>query len=536
MKTQSKPYPYYNSPELRDLRELIEYCGTTYSEQIAFRWLEKKNEKSKTYKEFKEDIEALGTYFISKNYNRTHIAILGENSYEWIVTFFAIVNSNNIVVPLDKEATVDDLKSIFERSDSSVLIYSNVYSDEASAINCKESYNIKDLNSIISKGRELIENGNDSYKTTLLDAEALCAIFYTSGTTSEPKGAMLSHKGFASDAVYTQMNSTVPDSSMLVLPLHHTYAIILGLSVPMLVGSSIFLNQSLRNLVSDMNYSKPKYMAIVPLMLETFYKKIIEALNKSGKKDLIDKLISISNITRCCGLDLRKKLFAKIVDSFGGRLELLAVGGAPINADMVVYLTNIGIQVLCGYGTTECSPIVSSVRNEHYMPTSSGAVVPNTYARTVNGEIQIKGDIVFLGYYKNEEATKEVFDGEWYKTGDLGEIKDNYIFITGRCKNLIVLSNGENVSPENIEMLLTKRIPEIEEVVVYSEDDVIVAEIYNSQSTDELQTLISQGINEYNATVPMYKRISKTKFRDVPFEKTTTKKIKRANIGGKSNA
>ncbi len=536
MKLNCKPYPYYNSPELKDLRELIEYCGTTYSEQIAFRWLEKKNEKSKTYKEFKQDIEALGTYFISKGYNRTHIAILGENSYEWIVTFFAVVNSNNVIVPLDKEATADDLKCIFERSDSSVLVYSSTYSDEANAINCKEAYKIKDFDNLIAEGNQLIASGNNSYKTTLLNVEDYCAIFYTSGTTSEPKGAMLSHKGFASDAVYTQMNSTVPDSSMLVLPLHHTYAIILGLSVPMLVGSSIFLNKSLRNLISDMKFSQPKYMAIVPLMLEVFYKKIIEALKEGDKKDLIDKLISISNIARSCGLDLRKKLFGKIIESFGGQLELLAVGGAPINADMVVYLTNIGIQVLCGYGTTECSPIVSSVRNKHFMPTSSGAIIPNTYARTVDGEIQIKGDIVFLGYYKNEEATKEVFDGEWYKTGDLGEVKDNYIYITGRCKNLIILSNGENVSPENIEMLLTKHIPEIEEVVAYGEDDVIVAEIYNSQITDELKTVISQKIDEYNTIAPMYKRISKIKFRDVPFEKTTTKKIKRANIGGKNNA
>lgn len=531
-----KPYPYYKAPQLKDLRELIDFCETTYSEQIAFRWLEKKSEKSKTYKEFKADIEALGTYFISKGYSRTHIAILSENSYEWIVTFFAVVNSNNIIVPLDKEATVDDLKSIFETSDSTVLVYSDTYSDEASAINCKEMHNLKDFDRLIAEGNQLIVNGDNSYKTTSLDREDCCAIFYTSGTTSEPKGAMLSHKGFASDAVYTQMNSTVPDSSMLVLPLHHTYAIILGLSVPMLVGSSIFLNKSLRNLMSDMKYSQPKYMAIVPLMLELFYKKIIEALKESDKKELIDKLISISNIARCWGLDLRKKFFAKIIDSFGGQLELLAVGGAPINSDMVVYLTNIGIQVLCGYGTTECSPIVSSVRNKHFMPTSSGAIIPNTYARTVDGEIQIKGDIVFLGYYKNEEATKEVFDGEWYKTGDLGELKNNYIYITGRCKNLIILSNGENVSPENIEMLLTNQIPEIEEIVVYGEDDVIVAEIYNSQITDELKTVITQKIDKYNTIVPMYKRISKTKFRDVPFEKTTTKKIKRANIGGKSNA
>lgn len=533
---KNKPYPYYETPEFLNLKDFVDYCGTKFSNRTAFHWLKKKNEFSKTYKDFKEDVEALGTYFISKGYNRTHIAVLGENSYEWIVTYFATINSNNVIVPLDKEASVDDLKYLVEKSDTSVIVHSDDYLEEVETTGCSTLINMKNLNSVINEGKALIANGDKSYENTTIDENAMCALVYTSGTTSEPKGVMLSHKNIASDAMYTQMNSTVPDASILVLPLHHTYAIILAISVPMLVGSSIFLNKSIKNLMTDIAFCKPKYIAVVPLMMDTFYKRIIQKLRDTDKEDIINKLVVVSNALRKVGIDLRRKFFAKILEAFGGRLELIAVGGAPINEQIVVALTNFGIQVLGGYGTSECSPIVSSVRNNHYKPDSSGSIIPNVEVRTVDGELQVKGDIVFLGYYKNPQATEESFDGEWYRTGDLGEVADGFLYISGRYKNLIILSNGENISPESMEMLLINNVPEIEDVVVYSQGDTIIAEVYQSQRDAEIEKIICKGVERTNSTLPAYKQISKTIFRDVAFEKTTTKKIKRNNLGGNNNA
>lgn len=522
---KNEVYPYYNSLELKNLQELITYCYENYGEKLAFHYLKRSTEIKKSYKEFFEDVASLSNYFIKSGYKRTHCAILGENSYEWLVSFFAIVNSDNIAVPLDKEMSKESISEIVRRSDTSVLIYSDTYKEEAEYNNGINLINMLSLPEIIDENKTGLCSKISFYENIKIDNDATCAIVYTSGTTSEPKGAMLSHKNIASDAVYTQMNSTVPDSSMLVLPLYHMYAIILAISVPMLVGSSIFINKSIKTLMSDILYCKPKYMAVVPLMLEAFYKKITESIKGSGKEEIINKLLKISNALRKVGPDFRRKFFAKIIDAFGGRLELIAVGGAPINEKIVTALTDFGIQVLGGYGTTECSPIVSSVRNKHFNPGSVGFIVPNVEARIVDDEIQIKGDIVFSGYYKDEQLTREVFDGEWYKTGDLGYFENGFLFINGRCKNLIVLSNGENVSPEGLELLLQNNIPEIGEVLVYSEADIIVAEIFTD--VEDSETKIREKIDSINRTLPSYKHISKVIFRDKKFEKTTTNKIKR---------
>lgn len=527
---KNKPYAYYKTPSLKDLRELIEYCESNFSDKTAFQWLNKKVVFSKTYNEFKEDVEALGAYFISKGYNRTHIAVIGENSYEWIVTYFAAVNSNNIIVPLDKEASINDLKYLVEKSDTTVIVHSDDYLEEAETTGCQNLINMKDFDAIIAESKENIADGNNLFKDVTIDENAMCTLVYTSGTTSEPKGVMLSHKNLSADTIATSKSILVPDSSMLVLPLNHTYAIIAAITVPLLVGSSIFINKSLKNLMTDMSFCKPKFIAVVPLMMDTFYKKIIEKLKSTNKEAVINKLLIVSNALRKTGIDLRRKLFAKILEAFGGNLELIAVGGAPINEKTVAGLTDFGITVVGGYGTSECSPLVSATRNKQYCPDSAGGVFSGVEVRIVNSEIQVKGDIVFLGYYKNPQATEDSFDGEWYKTGDLGELKDGLLYITGRCKNLIVLSNGENISPESMEMILTNNIPEIEEVIVYSEDDTIISEIYSSQRNAETEKIIRESIEELNKNMPKHRHISRVVFRYTPFEKTTTKKIKRNNI------
>ena len=519
---KNKKYPLYTVPEFVNLKDFVNYCGTEFAEKIAFRWLKKKNEISKTYKEFKEDVEALGTYFISKGYNRTHIAVIGENSYNWIVTYFATVNSNNVIVPLDKEASIDDLKYLVEKSDTSVIVHSDDYLEEAEASGCPNLINMKDLDKIFDEGKSLIANGDTSYKDTVIDEDALCTLVYTSGTTSEPKGVMLSHLNIVFDTVATSKSVLIPDSALVMLPIHHTYGFVASLTIPMLVGSSIFINSSMRHLMDDIKYSKPKYIACVPLVAETFYKRVQENLKSTGKAVLINKLLVVSNALYKCGIDVRRKLFKKIIDAFGGNLEILVIGGAPINENCVIGFHDFGVNVLCGYGITECSPIVSTMRNKHYEPKSVGTVHPGVHVRIKDGEVQVKGNIVFSGYYKNEEATKEAFDGEWFKTGDLGAYENDMLYINGRIKNLIILPNGKNVSPEELEQKFADNISEINEIVVSEKDGMITAEIYSADADESKKKEIEKKVFEFNKSLPTFKQIGQVAFRDTEFPKTTT--------------
>lgn len=527
MNMKNAEYPYYCTPNLKNLQDLISYCSYTFGEKTAFHYLEKDKEIVKSYRDFFEDVTAICNYLIKRGYERRHIALLGENSYEWLVFYFAIVNSNNVVVPLDKEMSVSDLSLIVRRSDSSVIVYSEDYAEEAVLNEGLDLINMKSFQNIIDENKNTDNCALDFFENVEINNNAMCAIVYTSGTTSDPKGVMLSHKNLISDALYSRMNSNIPDTSILVLPLHHTYAITIAISLPMLCGTSVFINKSLRMLMHDIMYCKPKYIAVVPLMLEIFRKKICENIKKSNKEDIINKLLIVSKLLRSIGIDLRRKLFSKIINAFGGNLELIAVGGAPINGKTVACLIDFGIAVSGGYGTSECSPIVSFVRDKHYNPYSAGTVLPGVKVRILDGEVQVKGDIVFLGYYKDEQATKEAFDGEWYKTGDIGCIENGFLFINGRKNNLIVLSNGENVSAEELELMLRNNIPEIEEVLVYNEEDIIVAEIYSPSVDSKTESKIRNDIDSINKNIPYYKQISKIIFRENDFERTTTKKIKR---------
>ena len=524
---KNRPYPLYNVPEFVNLKDFVDYCGTEFGDRIAFHWLKKKTEITKTYKTFKEDVEALGTYFISKGYKRTHIAVIGENSYEWIVTYFATVNSNNVIVPLDKEASIDDLKYLVKKSDTSVIVHSNTYLEEAEATGCDTLINMADLESAINEGKKLITEGNTSYKDINIDENAMSTLVYTSGTTSEPKGVMLSHLNIIFDTVATSKSVLIPDSALVMLPIHHTYGFVASLTIPMLVGSKIFINSSMRNLMSDIKFSKPKYIACVPLVAESFYKKVNENLKSTGKDKLIGKLVTISNGLMKCGIDVRRKLFKKIIEAFGGNLEILVIGGAPINENGVIGFHDFGVNVLCGYGITECSPIVSTMRNKHYEPKSVGVVHPGVEVRIKDGEVQVKGNIVFSGYYKNEVATHEAFDGEWFKTGDLGSYKDNMLYINGRIKNLIILPNGKNVSPEELEQKVSDNVLEISEIVISEKNGMITAEIYCAEADDNKKIEVEKKVFEYNKNLPTYKQVGQVVFRDTEFPKTTTKKIKR---------
>ncbi len=523
---KNTPYPYYDVPEITDLRHLLDYCAENYKNKTAFRYLENNIEVSITYNSLRDDIVALTTYFIKQGYNREHIGIIGENSYEWIISYFGIVNSNNIVVPFDKETPTPDLKKLREKSDTNVLIYSETYYDEAIATGCPNLICMNELREIINNEKKSDVHYRDTYYHLTINNRDTCAIVYTSGTTSEPKGVMLSHYNLAFDTVCTSRNLLFPDSTVLVLPLHHTFGLVASVTMPMIKGASIFINNSMKTLLRDIVYAKPKFISCVPLVVETFYKIIQEKIKKSGQEEM-QQLLDVSQNLREKGFDVRRILFKDIIDILGGNLELLPVGGAPLSQKYISFFDKIGIKIATGYGISECSPVVTTLRNEHYDPLSVGSVHPGIEVRIVDNEIQVKGPIVFSGYYKNEDETRKVFDGEWFKTGDLGKFENNMLYITGRIKNLIILDNGKNVSAEELEIKLLENIPEITEVVVRENNKMIVAEIFVKDANIKTKKLVESKVFEFNKTLPSFKHIGNVIFRDDEFPKTPTKKIKR---------
>ncbi len=524
---KNKKYPYYSVGEPTDLKDLIQYCADSYGEKTAFRYKKKGEEVKISFNRLKADIDALGTFLHSRGYVNAHIAVVGENSYEWIVSYFAVVNGGNVVVPIDKEATAEDIKFQLEKSDAVLLIHANTYSDIAQFCGM-QSINMKSFEQLLQQGRELIANGNTSFADTVIDKQKLCAIVFTSGTTSQPKGVMLNHRNLAKDLIISSMNLQLPGNTVALLPFYHTYGFMACVLCPMLKGFSIFINTSLKRAFDDIQYAQPKYVAVVPMILAAMYDKICANVKKQGREKTFRLAILGSNVLLKAGIDVKRKLFRQVFEAFGGNLEMIICGGAALEQKYVKSFRDIGIKITNGYGITECSPIVTTMRNEHYAPASVGSIQPALEARIADGEVQIKGPIVFMGYYKNEEATAEAFDGEWFRTGDLGSIdEDGLLYITGRKKNLIILSNGKNVVPEELESLIMNHIPEVKEVVVYGCKDSVEAEIFCNEDVENVKIIVQSKIDQLNKSLPSYKQIAAVKFKDSEFRKTTTKKIKR---------
>lgn len=524
---KNKKYPYYSVPEPTDLKDLVAYCAEHYGGKKAFWYKEKGEDIIISFLQLQSDINAFGTYLYSIGIKDKHIAVLGENSYAWIVSYFAIVNGGNVVVSIDNQNTVEDMRRLVKKADVSLLIHSDNYSEEAESCGV-QTLTMKRFADYLSEGQKLIDGGDRSFIDCTIDLEKMCAIVFTSGTTSEPKGVMLNHRSLMRDAIVSSQNLFVPEGTVCLLPLYHTFGFMAGVLCQMLKGYPVYINSSLRRVLSDIKYAAPKHVSVVPMLIGVIYNQTWENVRKSGKEKLFKTMISVSNMLDHVGIHIKRKLFKQVYDAFGGNLEMLISGGSSIDEKYIKGFRDIGIKVTNGYGITECSPIVATTRNKHYAPKSVGAIQPGIDCRIKDGEVQLNGETLFLGYYKDENATVEAFDGKWFKTGDLGYLdKDGLLYITGRIKNLIILSNGKNVSPEELETLLSQEIPEINEVLVYGENDRITAEIYLDSDTSCDQETIKTKISELNIALPNYKQIASVKFRDTEFPKTTTKKIKR---------
>ena len=551
-----KNYPLNDTVKIDSIAHMIDLCVKDAGEKTAFMYKTSRNDSvhTVTYKEFADDVLALEKGMAKMGIKKTHISILSENSYKWINVFISVLKSDSVFIPIDKELPFEDILYVASHSDCRVLFFSAKYKKYIPEIMEKipeiEYYigldeeeddgRILSYKKLVSLGREesedILSYDKDYYKMKM--------IVYTSGTTGLAKGVMLSEHNLTS-MIYNGLRvATVYSKCLSVLPYHHTYEAVAGILVSMHNHSCICINENMKAVVKNLNLYKPDYMFVVPAILELFHKKIW-ANAKEGKKDkLLKIMIPVSNFLLNLGIDVRKKLFSSIHNALGGNFKSIMTGGAPVNPDLGDFFYSIGIPVVNGYGITECSPLISGNREKFNDWRTGGMVVPcldikfDDIQESGDGEIVVKGDTVMLGYYKDEEKTKEVLKNGWFSTGDYGRMSDlGQLIITGRKKNLIVLTNGKNIFPEEIENYVLK-VPYVAEAIVKSAKDKngetsLIAEVFlNSDEVKKLGTIniekkLREDITSVCEPLPKYKKISIIKIRDTEFEKTSTRKIKR---------
>lgn len=548
--------------KVTSIKEMLNLAVKEAGDKIAFEYKDE-NDKNKnikvTYKEFVKDTEELGTAITEIGMQDKHIAIIGENSYKWLTVYLTVLKSTGVFVPIDKELNLKGIINVLKHSDSEVLFYSKKYEQWIPEIkkevpkvkffiglNRKESEeNVLSYDMFKETGKKALENGNKKYIDLHDDENNLKLLVYTSGTTGDPKGVMLTEHNLISVVYYGLKVADINTKCLSVLPYHHTYEAVAGILVALHKHSCICINDSLKNVLKNLQLYKPDYIYLVPAFTEVFYKNIWNNAQKTGKDKALKKMIPISNALRKIGIDLRGTLFKSIHQAFGGNLREIICGGAPIRPEIGKFFNDIGITLLNGYGITECSPLVSVNRLQFNDSSTVGVILPCCEVKLENvtadgdGEICVKGDIVMKGYYKDPEKTNRVLKDGWFNTEDYGHVnKKGQLVINGRKKNLIVLDNGKNVYPEEIENYILG-IPYVQEVVVkgkknkIGQEVALIAEVFlNEEKVKELEinnveAKLKEDIQNVCKELPMYKRISDIEIRKEEFEKTTTNKIKR---------
>lgn len=530
---------FQNAPfdSIHDMREFVNFCTDRYPDQTAFRYYKNKEVVEVTFTKFRNDVSALSAWLHHEGCQGERIALYGENSYAWIVAHFAITCSGNIAVPLDRNLTPEQIEPLLIKSRSALLIHSKSAATKLEGIKAK---GIRCLS--MEELPVLIEMDQDEHipfpftDEVTLHTDDTAAIVFTSGTTGTSKGVVLTHRNLIMNARASSDAAVIHGGNILVLPLHHMLAFTTGVTAVMLYGYSVYINDSIRHLSRDLVLAKPQHTVLVPMIVEGLYKTILRAAEKKNQTKKLKFGLSLSNAARHLHIDLRKKLFKEVLSALGGNLETIICGGAPLDEKYIRSFGDLGITILNGYGITECAPVVSVNRGGNLRAGTVGQALFCNEMKIVDpddkgiGEILVKGSNVMKGYFDEPSLTKEVFSGDWFRTGDLGKIDDDgFLYITGRIKNLIILKNGENISPEELEESLL-RFDEIAEVVVFGDGEQIAAEIYPNPEIPDAKEIIRKKIADMNKGLPVYKQITNLKFRDTEFEKTTTKKIKRAQV------
>ncbi|HBU11248.1 MAG TPA: AMP-dependent synthetase [Clostridiales bacterium] len=552
-------YTLYKTDDSTTFRALLERCPAYYGGKDMFREKDGGGVKSTSCEEFAAMVRALGAALLEKDLPGRKVAVIGETSVKWIAAYFATVTGGGVIIPVDKELPDDEIANVLNDSGAAAIVYAPSFSGIMRNIE-KDVPGIRyfigmeeeqpdgkfiSFDDLVAHGKTLDQSAYQSQK--IADGQ-LSTILYTSGTTGRSKGVMLTQKNILRSAQGLLGYVKMGDVCMSVLPIHHSYEFTAGIIVAMMSGMTICVNDSPRYFLQNLQLFKPDTLTLVPLYVEMIYKKIWANAKANGSEQQLEDTLQKSEGLLARGEDLRRDLFKDILDALGGNLRRIVCGGAPLAAFYPQAYFDFGVNILQGYGITECAPVVSINHDDHNkygsigLPLSCNRVIIRDVDADGDGEIWVKGENVMLGYYKNPQATAEVMDDGWFNTGDIGHIdEDGFLFITGRKKNLIVLSNGKNVYPEEIEGYL-QRIPYIKEVVVYAPGEEsltgvgLCAEIFLDEQTlsthgkEECMAMLKRDIAAVNKPLPGYKQIDDFKLRDTEFEKTTKKSIKRFTV------
>ena len=560
--------PIYKAEKYTDIKDMLNKSGEKYGDRPAYLFRTDKPGKLReiTHREFRKQVTKLGTKLIDMGLKDKRIAVIGKNSYKWAVSYLAVVTGTGIVVPLDKSLPENEIESLILRSEVEAIFYTNKYTEIMNKI--KEKHNTKiqyfiSMNSeknendiysfkqLIEEGEELVKNGDRRFIDAKIDPDVMGIMLFTSGTTAMSKAVMLSHKNIVSNLFdITSVIKLVPEDRMLsFLPLHHTFESTVGFLYPISCGCAIVFCDGIRHIGDNIKEFDITAMISVPALFEGMYRKVKKGIEKKGKWEKVQKGVKISNFLRKFGIDLRQKLFKEVHEAVGTKLRLFVAGGAALDPEYEKGFQDLGFTIYQGYGLTETSPVVAAEDDKYQRLGSIGKAFPSMEVKIDNpnkegiGELMAKGPTVMLGYYQNEEATKETIEPDgWLHTGDLAKIdKDGYIFITGRKKFVIVLKNGKNIYPEELEALINK-IEGVKESFVYGrpEDDgdykicakivydaEIIKELYNKQNEDEIKEIIWNEVKKINKQMPAYKYIRDIIVTEKELIKTTTQKIKR---------
>ena len=557
----------YEATEFKDLRELLNNSVQKYSTNNAFTLKIQENGETKykniTYKDFSEDINGLGTALINLlNLKDKRVAVIGKNRYEWVVTYFSVVNGTGVIVPLDKGLPIQEIENSLIRTRAEAIVFEESYIEDIKQIIKNNKTNLKqficmdnieeegfyNLNELIEKGKEQIKEGRKEFLDAEIDNEASNIILFTSGTTSLAKAVMLSHKNITSNiyAISTVEKFYSTDTNIAFLPFHHTFGMT-GLTIFLAHGTNNVFCDGIRHIATNLKEYKVSIFVAVPLILESMHKKIMKEIERQNKTKKVKFGMKLSNFLLKFGIDIRRKIFKEIIDNLGGNLRFVITGAAAIDKQVAKDFNSFGILTVQGYGLTETSPVLAAEDIKSIKYGSIGFPMCNVEIKIDNpnekgiGELIAKGPNVMLGYYEDEKATKEVLKDGWFYTGDLGYIdKQGYIFITGRKKNVIVLKNGKNIYPEELELLINN-LSYVSESLVFGYpkgDDLIISAkiVYNKEFIEsenpnitqkELEEKIWKDIKNINNGLTNYKHIKKIIVTDEPMIKTTTNKIKR---------
>ncbi len=558
-----------NTLVVSDLKDMLNKTRELYGDRLGYKIkLEEGKYQVYTHNEIRDMIDYLGTALINLGLKDKRIAVIGENRYEWELAYLSVVCGTGTVVPLDKSLPANELEELVERSEVEAIFYSKKYEEIVEKIKYSEKNKLKHLISmdsdihkegiysqkeLIEKGKEFVEAGDRSFIDAKINPEEMSIMLFTSGTTSKSKVVALSHKNMVSNVMdfASVLDIDSSDRILSFLPLHHVFECTVGMLYSLYIGAQRSFCEGIRHIVENLNEYQITFASFVPAIYESMHKTIIKNLEKEGKLEAVRKLMEANKDKTMAE---KKEIFKDIHNVFGGQIKLFVSGAAALEKEVEEDFRAWGVNLCQGYGLTETSPVIGVETNENFRVGSIGKPLPHIQAKIEDaneegmGELVVKGPNVMLGYYNDEEATKEVLEDGWFRTGDLAKIdEDGYIFICGRKKSVIVLKNGKNIFPEEMEALVNK-IEGVKESFIFGKqqsddkDDIkinvkiifdreIMQEAYKVTTDDEIYKVLAEKVKEVNQIMPKYKAIRGILISEEPLLKTTTSKIKRqANL------